>query len=164
MQSHASENLPLFVVILAEDLVITEVKSVAYAKSVIALLTSEAFQVVDIGPRAHHHLERWDDFAACRAMTGISEKSQIVSFAENKIGFGVERRANFAESAVAASTFQAVFVPVHVQRFQEVSLRNRLSATRAFLLSGTVLARLALAPIHSHFIVSLVIRRKLRLC
>lgn len=32
-------------------------------------------------------------------------------------------------------------------------LRNRLSATRAFLLSGPVLARLALAPIHSHFIV-----------
>jgi len=32
-------------------------------------------------------------------------------------------------------------------------LCNRLSATCAFLLSGPVLARLALAPIHSHFIV-----------
>lgn len=46
---------------------------------------------------------------------------QIVSFAENKIGFRVERRADLAEPAVAASTLEAVLVPVHVQRFQEIS-------------------------------------------
>lgn len=42
---------------------------------VIALLTSEALQVVDVGSRAHHHLERRDDFAAGRAVAGISEES-----------------------------------------------------------------------------------------
>lgn len=41
----------------------------------IALLTSEALQVVNVGPRAHHHLESWNNFAARCAVTGISEKS-----------------------------------------------------------------------------------------
>lgn len=41
----------------------------------IALLTSEALQVVNVSPRAHHHLECWDNFAAGCAVTGISEKS-----------------------------------------------------------------------------------------
>lgn len=45
---------------------------------------------------------------------------QVVSFAEDEIGFRVEGRADLAESAVAASAFQAVFVPIHVQSFQEV--------------------------------------------
>jgi len=41
---------------------------------VIALLTSEALQVIDVGSRAHHHLERRDDLAARRAVTGISKE------------------------------------------------------------------------------------------
>lgn len=36
---------------------------------------------------------------------------------------------------------------------KHLPFRNRLSATRAFLLSGPVLARFAFAPIHRHFIV-----------
>lgn len=35
---------------------------------------------------------------------------------------------------------------------EHLPLGNRFSTARAFLLSGPVLARLALAPIHSHFI------------
>ena len=42
---------------------------------VIALLTSEALQVVNVGPCAHHHLESWNYFAARCAVTGISEES-----------------------------------------------------------------------------------------
>lgn len=41
----------------------------------IALLTSEALQVINVGSRAHHHLERWNYFAARCAVTGISEES-----------------------------------------------------------------------------------------
>lgn len=52
---------------------------------------------------------------------------QIVSFAEDEVGLRVERRADLAESAVAASALQAVLVPVHVQRFQEVPGRGRTS-------------------------------------
>lgn len=50
---------------------------------------------------------------------------QIVSFAEDEIGLRVERRADLAESAVAASALEAVFVPVHVQRFQKVPSPRR---------------------------------------
>jgi len=46
----------------------------ARALPVIALLTSEALQVIDVGSRAHHHLERRDDLAAGRAVTGISKE------------------------------------------------------------------------------------------
>lgn len=35
---------------------------------------------------------------------------------------------------------------------EHLPLGNRFSTARTFLLSGPVLARLALAPIHSHFI------------
>lgn len=41
----------------------------------IALLTSEALQMVNVGPRAHHHLESWNNFAACCTVTGVSEES-----------------------------------------------------------------------------------------
>lgn len=41
----------------------------------IALLTSEALQVVNVGPCAHHHLESWNNFAARCAVTGISKES-----------------------------------------------------------------------------------------
>lgn len=50
---------------------------------------------------------------------------QIISFAENEICFGVERRADLAESAVAASAFQAVLVPIHVQCFQKIPEQKR---------------------------------------
>lgn len=45
---------------------------------------------------------------------------QVVSFAENEVGLRVERRADLAESAVAASALQTVLVPVQVQRLQKV--------------------------------------------
>lgn len=41
----------------------------------IALLTSEALQVINVSSRAHHHLECWNNFAAGCAVTSISEKS-----------------------------------------------------------------------------------------
>lgn len=41
----------------------------------IALLTSEALQMVNVGPRAHHHLESWNNFAARCAVTGVTEES-----------------------------------------------------------------------------------------
>lgn len=43
----------------------------------IALLTSEALQVIDVGSRAHHHLERRDNLAARRTVTGIPEESAM---------------------------------------------------------------------------------------
>lgn len=152
VQGHVGEDQSLLVVVLAEDLVITEIIFVAYAKSVTALLTSEALQMINVGSRPHHHLERRNHLAAGRAVAGVAEKSQVVSLTEDEIGLGVERRADLAEPAVAASAFQAVLVPVHVQRFQKISLCNHLPATRAFLRSGPVLAGLALAPTHSHLI------------
>ena len=36
----------------------------------VALLTRETLQVVDVGPRPHDHLERRDDLVARRAVAG----------------------------------------------------------------------------------------------
>jgi len=42
---------------------------------VVALLTGEALQVVDIGAGAHHHLEGRDHFAAGGAVARIAKQS-----------------------------------------------------------------------------------------
>jgi hypothetical protein len=40
---------------------------------VIALLTGETLEVVDVCARPHHHLEGGDHFGACGAIAGASE-------------------------------------------------------------------------------------------
>lgn len=87
---------------------------------------------------------RREEFRARDGRTGRGDRSrpdmfaryipQIIPFAENKIGLGVERRADLAESAIAASAFQAVLVPVHVQRLQQISRARKRSM--AFALVG----------------------------
>ncbi len=49
---------------------------------VIALLAREALEMVDVGPRPHHHLEGRDDFVAGRAVTRRTEQSarNIITF------------------------------------------------------------------------------------
>lgn len=60
----------------------------------IALLAREAFQVVDVSPRSHHHLEGWYDFAARRTVAGVTEQPQIVPPAEYEVCLRVQRRAD----------------------------------------------------------------------
>lgn len=40
----------------------------------IALLTGEALQMVDIAARAHHHLERWDHLVTRSAVSRVAEQ------------------------------------------------------------------------------------------
>jgi hypothetical protein len=40
---------------------------------VIALLTGETLEVVDVGARPHHHLEGGDHFCTRRAIAGVAE-------------------------------------------------------------------------------------------
>lgn len=54
----------VFVIILAQYGVAIKVKPVPYAKPVSAYVALETVQVVHIVPRAHHHLQRGDDFEA----------------------------------------------------------------------------------------------------
>ena len=41
---------------------------------------------------------------------------EVVAFAEDQVGARVQRGTDFAQSTVAASAFEAVLVPVNVQR------------------------------------------------
>lgn len=90
------KNHALFIIILAEDLVVTKEKAIANAKPVITLLARETFQVVDVGLCSHHHFESWDHFVTCTAIPSGSKEPEIVSFAEQKISFGVKRRSHFS--------------------------------------------------------------------
>ena len=45
---------------------------------------------------------------------------EIVPATQDEVSFGEKRRADLAESAVAAAAFQAILVPVQLQRLQEV--------------------------------------------
>lgn len=40
----------------------------------VALLTSEALEMVHVAARAHHHLKRRDHFVTCRAVAGVAEQ------------------------------------------------------------------------------------------
>lgn len=78
---HVSEHEALLVVILAQDLVVAQVEPVAHAEPMIALLASEALQVINIAARTHHHLKRGNDFVASRAVSSVAEQPQIVPLA-----------------------------------------------------------------------------------
>jgi len=47
---------------------------------VVTLLTSEALQVIDIGPCTHHHLEGWDHLAAGGAVARVAKQSAEKSY------------------------------------------------------------------------------------
>lgn len=59
---------------------------------------------------------------------------QVVPATEDEIGFGVEGGAHLPQAAVAAGTFQAVFVPVFVQGLEQVAVFNLTVAAGASLL------------------------------
>lgn len=59
---------------------------------------------------------------------------QVVSATEDEIGFGVEGGADLAQAAVAACALQAVFMPVFVQRLEQVAVFNLAVAASAALL------------------------------
>lgn len=62
----------------------------------IALLTSETLQMVNIIPSPHHHLKSRYHFRTSRAITSVTEQSEIVPFAQNQIRFGIQRGTDFA--------------------------------------------------------------------
>lgn len=45
---------------------------------------------------------------------------EVISSAENEVGFGVESGPDLAQSAVATAALKTVFVPEHVQSLQQV--------------------------------------------
>ena len=45
---------------------------------------------------------------------------EVISLAEDEVPLGEERGADLSEAAVAAAALEAVLVPVHVQRLQQV--------------------------------------------
>lgn len=59
---------------------------------------------------------------------------QVVPATEDEIGFGVEGGAHLPQTAVAAGTFQAVFMPVFVQGLEQVAVFNLTVAAGASLL------------------------------
>ncbi len=59
---------------------------------------------------------------------------QVVPATEDEIGFGVEGGAHLPQTAVAAGTFQAVFVPVFVQGLEQVAVFNLTVAAGTSLL------------------------------
>lgn len=143
------EDHSLLVVVLAQDLVVAQEESVAHAESVVALLAGEALQVVDVGPRPHHHLKGRNHLLARRAVTRRPEQPEVISLAEDEVPLGEERGADLSEATVAAAALEAVLVPVHVQRLQQVPVLYLLAAAGA-LLRACRLLRFGLHR-HGHF-------------
>lgn len=59
---------------------------------------------------------------------------QVVPATEDEVGFGVEGGADLAQAAVATRTLQAVFMPVFVQRLEQVAVFNLAVTASAALL------------------------------
>lgn len=55
----------------------------------IALLTGEALEVIDVGLGAHDHLEGWYGFVAGRAVSRVTKEPQVVPPAEDQVCLGV---------------------------------------------------------------------------
>ena len=112
------EDHPLLVVSTTEHLVVVQEELVAHTEPVAALLTSEALQMVDVGPGSHHHLECGDYFLAGSAVARGAEQAEVVSLAEQEVPLGVERLTHLAQSGVTAAALQTVLVPVEVHGLQ----------------------------------------------
>lgn len=50
---------------------------------------------------------------------------EIVPPAEDEVGFSVEGGSHLAKTTVTTTTLEAVFVPEHVQRLQQVPVEQR---------------------------------------
>ena len=112
------EDHPLLVVSTAEHLVVVQEELVAHTEPVAALLTSEALQMVDVGPGPHHHLECRDDLLAGSAVARGAKEPEVVSLAEEEVPLGVERLAHLPQSGVTAAALETVLVPVEVHGLQ----------------------------------------------
>ena len=55
---------------------------------------------------------------------------EVISLAEDEVPLGEERGADLAEAAVAAAALEAVLVPVHVQRLQQVPEQTKTESVR----------------------------------
>ena len=55
------------------------------------------------------------EFSECEDFWRV-KLPEVVAFAEDQVGARVQRGTDFAQSTVAASAFEAVLVPVNVQR------------------------------------------------
>lgn len=71
----ARHEYGLFVVKLAKNFITIEIVAIAYAKSVIALLTGKAVQVVNVASGLHDHLERWNDLGTSGTRTSCSKQT-----------------------------------------------------------------------------------------
>ena len=108
------EDHPLLVVSTTEHLVVVQEELVAHTEPVAALLTSEALQMVDVGPGSHHHLKGRDDLLAGSAVARGAKEPEVVSLAEEEVPLGVERLTDLAQSGVTAAALETVLVPVEV--------------------------------------------------
>ena len=112
------EDHPLLVVSTTEHLVVVQEELVAHTEPVAALLTSEALQVVDVGPGSHHHLKCRDYFLAGSAVARGAKQAEVVSLAEQEVPLGVERLPHLPQSGVTAAALETVLVPVEVHGLQ----------------------------------------------
>ena len=112
------EDHPLLVVSTTEHLVVVQEELVADTEPVAALLTSEALQMVDVGPGSHHHLKGRDDLLAGSAVARGAKESEVVSLAEEEVPLGVERLTDLTQSGVTAAALETVLVPVEVHGLQ----------------------------------------------
>lgn len=122
--SHRGEHQPFLVVVLAEDFVLAQVELVPDAESMIALLTSEALQMIHIVPGPHHHLEGWYHFVASGAEARVAKQPQIIPLAQHQIALGVQCGSNLPEATIATTTFQTILVPQQIQCPQQKPILN----------------------------------------
>jgi hypothetical protein len=52
---------------------------------------------------------------------------EVVTFAQYQVGLGEQRRPHFTQTAITTPALETVFVPVHVQCFQQVSANNQFA-------------------------------------
>ena len=113
------EDHPLLVVSTTEHLVVVQEELVAHTEPVATLLTSEALQMVDVGPGSHHHLKGRDDLLAGSAVARGTKESEVVSLAEEEVPLGVQRLAHLAQPGVTAPALETLLVPEQVQSLED---------------------------------------------
>ena len=115
VRGEGGEDHPLLVVSTTEHLVVVQEELVAHTEPVAALLTSEALQMVDVGPGSHHHLKCRDYFLARSTVARGAKQSEVVSLAEQEVPLGVQRLAHLPQPGVTAAALEAVLVPEQVE-------------------------------------------------
>lgn len=128
---HPIDLSPLIDVLLTHYVWVDEKISVTDTEVFLAGCTLEAFQVVHFVLYSHSHLVGPDSLVTGGTEAILAKKPEIVSSTEFSAQFIIQSSSHFSKPTATQVTTEAVFMPVLINCFEEITVPDILLAPSA---------------------------------